>query len=171
LSLILGKEYGGIYEGWELIADVVLTTAASSITISGLDGDRDEIYLFVCYWKGSPTAAWNLFDLQPNNVSLNLNTQYLIGDGTSLSAGTLSVIRLGGPYDTEEDFCVCMFYAKSGKQRRCVWARSVRTTIIEVLNAGLWNNTTDNITSFVIVSSTTNGMAAGTRVLLFRKRS
>ena len=161
---------------WERIYDNILTEAATSLTISGLAGDTDEEYQLqariVNGYNGSSE-----YRLRPNNdTGTNYGYQYLIGSNTAATAarGTDTGIYIGG-IDALGNLLQdeIKLQAKSGYIRTAIQENASPisgTTITNVKLLGWsWNNTADEITSLVIVSSQTNGLGIGTQITLWRR--
>jgi len=171
MSLILGKEYGGIYEGWELIADVIVTTNSTSVTISGINGDEDIEYLFIIQIY-DPTTLDPVYRLYPNGITTNHSRQELKGSGTTVSAARYSVADIAFSEDGAAGnlLTIVRYYAKSGHQRRYTAHVSMENTVVLWVLSGLWNETTTVITSFTIEATQTNAIGSRSRILLFKKR-
>jgi len=164
---------GGIYEGFQKIAEVDVIANSTIVDLSGLDGDLDKIYLLVLLIKdasGYPQVVL----LYPNALTTNLSCQMLRADGTTVSAGRDTIhIRLGDiDVGYAQGFFSSIIYAESGVQRRTFTPNSYRggTAINWLAYAGLWNDTTTKITSLRLESSRTNGIGAGSKIILYRKK-
>lgn len=160
---------------WVRIGSQILTSPTSSITFSGLDGDRDVIYL----WNVSCLAAANLAGIyiRPNNDSaVNYGHQFLRGQNSSLQGDRGTQSYFGGTgYGVDIGnigFYKSILFAKSGFVRPCLTnelANIYGTTVTNVtLTADAWNNSIDNITSLVISASA--NFAIGSQFELYALR-
>mgnify|MGYP006921303880 CR=1 FL=1 len=162
----------------ERLAYFNITTACTSVTFSGLDGDTDEEYeirgLFVC---GSGTGPYYI--IRPNNDSgNNYGEQFFTGYATTIEANRYTPTN--GIYIS--DFrtlpgciskAVFNLFAKSGFVRTALGkvANSITTTTVghAWLTGQSWNNIADNITSLVVLATETNGIGVGSVIELYRK--
>jgi len=177
ISNIKGNLYTG---GWQLIYENLLTSAATSVTISGLDGNTDKEYKLVVRHIGGYDGGNSTIYLRPNNDSgANYGYQRLVGQDSTASAlqGTANQFFLNinsGCALNELHLSEHLLYAKSGYVRTLVSKAAEKisgTTVNSICLIGQsWNNTADNITSLVILANQTNGMGIGTHILLFAKR-
>lgn len=150
--------------------------AQTSITISGLDGDTDEEYLLITRLKSDYVGSVAYY-LRPNNDSgSNYGYQLIYGENTTIGAarGTSNNMELGATDATNIlSFSKHLIYAKSGYVRTALLEMSAKisgTTVSVVeLSGQSWNNTVDNITSLVILSSQINGLGVGSRIILLKK--
>lgn len=162
------------------IYETTLTSTASSLTISGLDGDTDILYELIIYIvNGQGTAGTCRYYLRMNgDTGSNMGTQSTYGYGASPgSAGYTGTYW----YTTRTAATVgsvglsrSLIYAKSG------YVRTILTEgLLDVIGTGIlmnilftesWNNTADNITSMVITAELTNGLGIGSHIELWALR-
>jgi len=163
--------------GWELIRDVTVTEDTTSVTLSGLDGDSDVVYLLLLHYR-NPTDKGVCCDIRFNNDSgRNYKGIVMYSDGSkvSTSSRTMSAIGFVGAINQNVGWGSALIYARTGNPR---------TVLIEVYEPTLrldhkgwhWTNTSDNITSIVLVAlsgnkTITKGIGAGTRIILFKMKS
>lgn len=76
-----------VYPGMEVKAYVELSAAATTITASNLDLDRDKIYHFIAVVQGSGNASANL---RLNGSTTSGTTQTIDGNSSTASATTSS---------------------------------------------------------------------------------
>lgn len=157
-----------------------LAAPATSLTISGLNGDVDEEYELIIRDVGG-NAGGSTVQIRPNNdTGTNYGQQYLFGSGTSTSAarGTHDVFNCQWALGTAQNnvsFGIFKLKAKSGYVRTLI-QKTVEnisgTTVgsIDIVGQS-WNNTADNITSLVVLSAAANGLGIGSRVILLKKSS
>jgi len=162
------KVRGGILEGWELVAKVEVTTNSTSISINGLDGDADGIYLIIFLYV-NPLGVDTAVSLYPNNTTTGHTRQYLQGNGTTFSAGrTAGNSHLAYAPPGEECLSVAYYYPKTGERRRWTLQWAAATTIYELLGAFDWSDTTTPIESMYFTASQTNGIGAKSKLFLFK---
>ena len=160
--------------GWKQIYNTTLSTAATSITISGLAGDTDICYKLEARIVNGYNGALS-FRVRPNNdTGTNYGYQFLDGYGTSPSAGRgatgcwfiAGATALGGVSQGE-----LTIQAKSGCVRTAITNEIDQisgTTVSEVTMYGQsWNNTADEITSLVVMCDHTNGLGIGSEITLY----
>jgi hypothetical protein len=151
---------------------------ATSLTISGLNGDVDEEYILESKVVGGCNVAVGI-DVRINNDSgNNYGFQYIDGSNASPSAGRVTnktgIDAIGSVGDLGNISLTSLkLFAKSGFVRTCILERlynaSGATISSAHLNGQSWNNTADNITSLVIAASQTGGIGVGSSFQLYRK--
>ena len=152
-----------------------LTSADTSITISGLTGDTDEEYTIICRFVNDYAGAVG-YQLRPNNDSgSNYGEQTLRGESTTADAfrATRTYIVLSSAVAQNElSMCNLNLYSKSGYARTSInlLTNSISgTTVSEVRHvSSVWTNTADEITSLVL-SDQTDAIGIGSRIILLRK--
>jgi hypothetical protein len=164
---------------WEKIYETTLTEAATSLTISNLDGNTDEEYRLIIRGIGGHASGWQSFRVRPNNddTADNYGVQQIRGASSTASAyrGTDRGFYGGGLSPSQAGLADFIIYAKSGYVRTCILSgMSINaaggTTIEEIRSMGQsWNNTADNVTSFTIVGVSANEFGVGTQIELYRK--
>ena len=159
---------------WVKVYENTLTSAQTSVTISGLDGDTDVMYRLSCRFINGYSGA-STYQLQPNNdTGTNYGHQRLSGDNTAVSAYRITTdTKLNlGYVAVQNNICQSemILYAKSGYVRLALGTEAegiTGTTVAGIYLRGLsWNNTADNITSLVISSNQTNGLGIGSYIYL-----
>ena len=156
-----------------------LTSAQTSITITGLDGDVDEQYQLIVF-ADSDSVAGNDYNVRPNNdtSTSNYGLQGMRAQSTSATAyrstSSAGLMLNWASHDTGTKlFGVMTINATSGKERTAL-AKTMYdvtgTTVGELSPmASVWNNTTDNITSLTVLSLQSNGLGIGSRIILLKK--
>jgi len=165
-----------IYGTWQKVYETTLTSAASSVTISGLDGNTDVLYRLTVRGRNSEIDAEISFALRLNNDSgSNYGFQALWGNNTTIGHGNSAPrasLSLGDPTLNRSTYSTLLLYAKSDYARaflQLVFNSTSGTTAGGITRFGsVWNNTADNVTSLVIYeySSTANALGIGTYILL-----
>jgi len=176
ISNIKGNLYTG---GWQLIYENLLTSAATSVTISGLDGNTDKEYKLIYRPVGNSANTSHMLNFN-NDTGANYNYQTL--SAANDTAHAYQGAGLTGMYfDIETGvetgavaFSEALIYAKSGCLRTALIktaGKTLTTTVTSIYLGGWsWTNTADNITSLTISSQAANGMGIGTHILLFARR-
>jgi hypothetical protein len=163
-----------VYDSGELAA------AATTLTISGLNGDVDEEYEIIIRVINNNAGAIGLY-LRPNNDSgaNQYGCQYLVGEAavkvtarlTTNSAYTIYVA--GSTAQNYMIFSTGKLLAKSGSVRTFInkVAEGITGTTVNDMSllGQSWLNTADNITSLVLTSVSTDGIGIGSRVILLKK--
>lgn len=160
---------------FQKVYETTLTTAATSITISGLDGNTDILYKLVCKFVNDGGAG-STYGLRPNNdTGSNYGYQYLVGRASvaNCNRGVLALFELAALESTgvgNVNLVKGILYAKSGYVRTFIreTVENVSGTTVNAtsIEAESWNNTADNITSLVFVSDQANGFGVGTYICL-----
>ena len=168
---------GEINETWNIIADVTLSATASSIEITGLNGDVD--YLYWIKGKLVATDTTGSYLVLNNDSATNYGLQRLIAESTfSAYGGYLNGIFTGrilyGTLTSKLTTFECFIYAKSGLERMA---------LLSVLESGggdyihgirskayIWNNTSDTLTSLKIYSSAANRFGTNTSIQVWTLR-
>ncbi len=158
-----------------------LTANATSVDFTGLDGDTDEVY--VLHGKIRSTAGLGTAVLfKPNALATNQVAIETNSDGSSVTTGTLTALRVGrlvgsgSPVFTVFD---AIFFAKATIQslghQRGLLARSMSTNTPGVLAmfqsqiTGFWTDTSANLTA-IRIESGTNALGTGTVLTLYKVR-
>lgn len=163
-----------VARGWEVLDDHYFSGAATSYTISSLDGNTDALYAIFFLQKCHPSSVYNAF-IRWNNDS-GANYEYEIGraEGTVISAltGSDSGIALCNPGAAGKmAWGLGFIMPKSGNARQFWGLRGREDTArrAEIIYSS-WTNTADELTSIAFVASDTDGIAIGSRIILMRKR-
>jgi hypothetical protein len=160
-----------------LIYETDVTSATTSVNVTGLNGDVDNQYMILTEVIGNATAS--LF-IQPNN------------DSTSTNYGHSSINTLNGASPnsgkvTSDTGLTVTFFdsgrigksvlflnAKSGKQRVAFSSIVGQVNGTDVYSTRIfgstWNNTSSNITSLTFISSQANGIGAGSHIEVWARR-
>ena len=173
---------GEVTERWRKIYDNTLTDNATSVELSGLDGDDALNYFIDCKWIKNGTAL-NNFGIQCNN------------DSGAASYGNLSIFGNGGGGNatTHEDYTLGLLWLGRADtdghlsqghgflQARSSYARSLVGQMMREVNVsgknigGLysigatWWNTADNLTVLDFLSEVATGLKIGTHLMVFQR--
>jgi hypothetical protein len=150
-----------------------LSSAATSVTISSLDGNTDILYILqvraINGYAGT-TSCYLYFN--NDQTAANYGYQSLYGTNTTAAAyrNTASHPWFMNMASGSRELVTAIMYAKSGKIRVLLSnnTRDVSGTTVgtAIQVAESWNNTADNITSIVIAADQTNGLGIGTVIEL-----
>lgn len=166
-------------DAWELVySSGEIAAAATSITISGLDGNTDTQYRLLSRFVNGYAGC--TYGICPNNDTTvgNYGYQYLVGYSTTIAAARAAnygYARIGEGNGSVGDKCLSdtIIYAKSGYVRTMLTSEISSITGTSVgyvfLWGNEWSNTADNITSLVITADQANGLGIGTSIELYRK--
>jgi hypothetical protein len=166
---------------WTRVYNTTLTSAATSVTISGLDGNTDEEYnLLIRAINNNASAAE--YRLRFNNdTGSNYGKQNLRGTSTTADAirstgdDNAPLSYRGTIAQNETILTDTLIYAKSGYVRTGINKNTTGisgTTVTALgLNGFVWNNTADNVTSLVIYANQADGLGIGTTIELYKKNA
>jgi hypothetical protein len=166
-----------IQGSWVRVGSQVLSTTASSITFSGLNGDNDVIYYIASQAKWS--GATGAMELRINgDTGTNYGDQVLRAVDTTVTAARSTSndgVYLGqGSYgDNAYGNHFCILFAEKGYVRPLLSYSTdgISGTTVSALNCigSSWANTTSTISSLTVYASA-NYMAAGTQVDVYALR-
>jgi hypothetical protein len=165
-------------KSWRLIYENDITSAQSTFTATGFNGDVDSQYKIIVHLINGGAGA-NTVQLRPNNdtTAAVYANRYLLGSGAVASANGGSVLALEIAFANalgESSITECYMNAKSGRIRitNCLgsYAASGATIASAVAMNSVWNNTAANITSFTFVAGIANGFGIGTHVEIWARR-
>jgi len=161
---------------WEKFYETTLTSATTSITISGLTGNTDIEYKLVARIINDYNGAAYYYVRPNNDTGSNYGFQYIQGSNTTKEAGRYTDSKLQFTQASalgNIGFAELSIQSKSGYVRTVIteYPRNISGTTIEDINltGQVWNNTADEITSLVVYASQTNGLGVGTNITLYRK--
>lgn len=159
---------------WELVERKTLTSAATSVTFSGLNGNTDVEYKLRGYVVDDSGSNANMA-LYPNGATTNADGQRLTGTGAA-AGGSVATEMLVGLFrpDAEVSYFEGTLWAKAGSVRTYrgtagnydVGAPKLYAETI----AGCWSDTSTNITSLEL-SGPSSAFGAGTQISLYRRAS
>ena len=174
-----------VQRGWEIVDDHLFTVAATSYTISGLDGDNDVAYKALIFLAGDHADSIATIFLRPNNdAGTNYPSQVLRAyagteggnDGTVVagprSGWTGMVVGAAAPSCIGWSFT--FLHAKAGELRpyySCQYylaGGAVNQRNFQLI-AGSWTNTADNMTSLVFVVDRAGGFGINSKIILLRR--
>jgi len=167
------------YDTTEKIFETTVTgPAVTSIDITGLEGDTDEVYELDSNIKANGVTG--TASLRFNGDSgTNYGFQYINGVNSTISASRNTEATTIQGYNLGTDGFVgassYLIHAKSGYVRTVLNPRfdgSTGTTVSGCLQWGQsWNNTVDELTSITIFATGVGTFAVGSTISLYRKVS
>lgn len=170
-GIIQGGEFQKVYDSGDLAA------AATSITITGLNGNNEKEYVLI---SKDISGGGELRMHFNNDTGNNYGYQEIYGiSGSAYAYQDTSengvIINSPGATSGRIGFGIHKIYAKSG-YRRTVISKQAEEIYGTTVNACsmfgyVWNNTSDNITSIVLTSVATNGIGIGSRFILLRRNA
>ena len=153
-----------------------LSTAQTSLTISNISGDVDKEYILIIRAINDNVALAYYKVRFNNDTGSNYGTQQILGENSAISAARWTAD--GAPFGSAGGsggaaMAIATVHAKSGYVRtlhNCVAYQISGTTVSDLgLRGQSWNNDSDNITSLVVVSSVSDGLGVGSRIILLKK--
>ena len=157
----------------------ILANDTTSIEITGLDGNVDEQYELLIYLKnGNASTATDIGLVFQNDTGSNYGHTYLYaadssqssGSSTTLTYARLNATGLDAGYTAFLKSTIC---AKSGFERiiETIYANDINGTSVGSVgrSTAIWSNTSTNITNLTVKASTTDGIGAGSRIVLLKK--
>jgi hypothetical protein len=152
------------------VAEISVTSDVTQITITGLDINTDKFYLIIGYIK-NPTASLEVIALyvEGDTTSTNYYNQDFYVSGSSTGAG-----RGNSPYildvsgGSNVGFLIFLLRDTSGYPRAC--SISTQDNVGSILiRSKAWTKTATvtNITRIDLVASVTNGIGAGSRIIIY----
>jgi hypothetical protein len=162
---------------WVRVGSQVLGSAASSVTFSGLDGDRDVVYAYSCQYKASGGTLGGALIRLNSDSATNYGYQFAGATSTTIVAGRDGA-QTGFYSGTATSAGACgyasgIIFAKSGFIRPCVASVMETisgTTVTYMHTFGYsWNNTASNLTT-LSVHATTNNFDTGSQFDLYALR-
>ena len=164
---------------WKTIFDSnELAAAATSITISGLNGDVDEEYELIVRLIGGQASGVARARIQFNaDTGANYGEQDISGSSSTAAAsrgtGLTIIDQCAADAANKLGFSITKIKAKSGQIRTTItkYVGSISgTTVNNVqLQGGVWNNSVDNLTSILLGEGEANSFGIGSRVILLKK--
>ena len=169
---------GEVNECWNLISDITLEETASSIEITGLNGDEDRIYWIKSKIIFAITAvAYLIFN---DDDASNYGYQILSLDGSGYAAlrsdspGVHFIKGLYGTTTAKLSISECFIYAKQGQERMVllsVMASCGEDYIDQArMKPHIWNDTSDTLTTMKIEGSLANAFRTNTSIQIWTLR-
>lgn len=168
---------GKVDQLWQVVYDSgELGAAATTINVTGLEGDTDEEYYIITRFINAYAGVCSV-QLKINNNSDNIyGRQIIAATGASINPSR-SVTNLGfgvgAADDGECSFSYALLKAKSGYGRTFHELRAYLidgTDVNDLITQGaVWDNTVDEITSLNFNATETDGFGVGTRIIILKK--
>jgi hypothetical protein len=161
-----------------LIETKVLSSAQTTVTFSGLDGNTDGIYYFDFKIKQAAAAAATVV-WRPNGATTNLRSDsWNMGNFTTPDQTVLQLHKITDTIAQNLYLHVFGFInaKKNAGGQTQVLSYTAEYLIIDATTpgegggkvAGFWNETSTNLTSIDVVISQTNGFAVGSTFSLYK---
>lgn len=157
--------------GLVLVEKKLITSAVTDVTFSGLDGNTDEVYVLKARINVAVTST---FTVRPNGASTNLTIARLYNGGSDTSS--TEWVCTGSIANTEVGWLDITIHAKANPNsvatRRTMngqsgmTASSAASLIVNL--AGVWNETSTNITSLVIHGVVASSIGDGSTFALYK---
>jgi hypothetical protein len=157
-----------------LVAEVTLSTGASSIEFTGLNGDADLEYEIILSVNGSATSEAPLLIINGDSAA-NYGHQYIKALDTVTSAvrTTYSYIPCASPYNKNHCFMRGILNTKTGIARMMIHSHMngiSGTLVTDMVNwVSVWNNTADTITSLKFYDNGAINWASGTHIEIWKR--
>lgn len=171
--------YGKIKGCFQQIYSNTLSAPATSVTITGLDGDTDVLYRLVFRGVNNYNGAASVGLTFNGDSGTNYGYQRLYGSDAASGADRYTAISgfSIGNYGVLNDktFSEVLVYAKSGYVRTGIlndaWNINGTTISAILLKGFVWNNTATNMYSMTIdTAGYANGLGTGTVIELWAYR-
>lgn len=156
-----------------LIQKQTVTSTQTTITFSGLDGNTDEVYLLHFRIIGAGSAA--TCALRPNGATTNLTIARVYNGGSD--TGSAEWVMTSNVQTSDTAWGDITIFAKDNPNsvatKRTMVGQVGQTTgggssaALIVNEAGIWNETSTNITSFDITCGTSN-IGSGSTFALYK---
>jgi len=155
-----------------IVAQTVLSSDATTISLTGLDGDADGEYEITGRVKMATTSAVNI-RLAPNGAALTdrPTARGVDGGGTTITQDGL-IIAHGGVSAAVEQSFVMRAFVKRGIQARAfkvITTGRYNTTLVARWDSNMvYTDESANLTSLDLVSSVASGFLAGSEMTVRR---
>jgi hypothetical protein len=160
---------------FELLYDSTgtVTLPQTQIDITGLSiGKNDELRL-VATFVGDSSVTPSLYSLQVNNITTNYHMQQLTGNGSTIESLRSTNSLMSAAFSNVENQVVTDIKVSNNDrfvaQAYNNFSIGSAATSMQQINRNIINTgTVSSITSLKIVSDRTNGIAAGSRIRLYK---
>lgn len=154
--------------GYILVEEKNLDAGTTTCTFSGLDGDVDEEYLLETNVNMVRTGAYTNLVLQFNNQATTYNSssrESLNGTTSTINVAFLYIASTGNSLNGISKGRATLF-VKSGTVRQILttFISSRIGYVANVVGAGDWANTSDNITSITLLASDSGSFSGKIRL-------
>jgi hypothetical protein len=150
-----------------------VTLPQTQIDITGLSiGKNDELRLVYTFVGDTDTTTRN-YDLRVNDITSNYTNQLLAGDGSTIFASRDSNARLAGARSNRKTTGFADIKVSNNDrfifQTQMTFNMGAGSSAVENQNSNIINTgTVTSITKLSVVASATNGIAAGSRIRLYK---
>ena len=159
---------------WSVIAETTVTATASSVEFTGLNGDNDKEYKILFFGNSLLVGGWVYLHLNGDSTSNNYGQQRIAGADAAVSASRDTSIT-GWQIGYGHSFSEIVFNAKTSILKMSILnlIAQVQSTTVNFIRqiSGVWNDTTNTITSLKIVPDVGSGvyLTPGTNIQLWKR--
>ena len=155
--------------GFTLLAEEEVTgSATTTITITGLDLDSSKMFILCFSFKGANSATTGYVYYNNDTTNANYDQQSLQVNGTTVSGARFT--GPGLPATAANGRCYAIAFIMrdpDGYVRLNALTIREEGTSVKLVNKVFVWATTNNVTRIDLTANQTNGLAVGTKVLLF----
>jgi len=161
----------GVAGTWQKVAEVSPTTDVTEIDITGLDLDAAKFYM-ICYTLRNPTSSTTYYRICYNGdfTATNYYRQHMYASGTGLGAGRGNDNLIATIYAGVEYTSMSILSRPAGQ--RPTWSptfyTSQRWSNLTIESYMVVYYTETNVTRITIRSDAAGGIAAGSKVIIFK---
>ena len=173
---VLFSDLGKLQQIWVKVHDEYLTSNYTDYTVSGLDGDNDQIYYIIGTFINNAGVGCG-FQMRLNNDSgNNYGRRYIyVDEANNVFGGNYSGISSWYMGDADPGKVTSTFQvveAKSGTYRTAIGFTGLGMSGSSVDRASIlsqvWSNTASNIISIKFLATQNNGIKAGSHVSIYK---
>ena len=160
--------------GFQKIYDDTLSSAATTFTVSPVDGNVDKLYIIVFAGVAGHAVGTSDYLIRPNNDSgANYGIRWMQTTGNGAATNVSGLYSAQGLDPGDIGLSICFLHPVTGFNRRMVGTGMDRSAVetIDIIGmvASLWNNSADNITSLVFVATVASGFGIGSKITIWRQ--
>jgi hypothetical protein len=160
---------GEIDSCWQRVYYSVLTSKTDSVSITGLNGDNDIEYKFVCRLvNGLFGTSTVLFRVRFNNDA-GANYNYKAIGVAAVTGDSHFAVSQPGSSASQVGVFDMHIWASQGLNRQVLWSTWESLNTINFYG-GVWLNSNTNLTSISITTSSPDGIGVGSVIELWARR-
>jgi hypothetical protein len=156
---------------WEKIAEVVLTSATTSISFTNLDLDKDKCYMIIAQeYTNVANGDPRYMDFNDDTTATNYYQEQLSVDGSTISAGRTNDNRVAWVQLNNASSHIWFVFRRDPLGYTRVFTLDCRNNPNSI-RIDLWSmawTVNANVTKITIRSGATNGLATGSKYILFK---
>lgn len=161
-----------VFESFEKVADEAVSgSAATTLQVTGLDLDTDRLYFIRILVKNAIAGAMTAsFEINGDTTATNYYRQSVHGNGTSISASRVNsaVFSSVAAQNDESVARVWVERTNGGLVAGQILATTIIGSGVRQLNNSWLHNVDANMTSAEITADSANGLAVGTRMIIYK---